>query len=121
MGKMTKFSPERARVLEAIVLRHGYPAELRKMFGHETWFLNGHMFTGASVDGIYVHVGEAEKETALKTEKDASPFQPVRGMVMKEYLLLGEPSCSDPKKLKKWLDRGQAYLASLPKKKKKKQ
>ena len=108
MGKMTKFSPERARVLEAIVLRHGY----------ETWFLNGHMFTGASVDGIYVHVGEAEKETALKTEKDASPFQPVRGMVMKEYLLLGEPSCSDPKKLKKWLDRGQAYLASLPKKKK---
>jgi hypothetical protein len=103
--KMLQFSPERSGYLDKIILVCGFPTEKKKMFGHEVHFLNGYMFTGANVDGIFVNIGAEAKKVALETEPGAAPFIPVEGMTMKDYLLLKEPVVSNPDTLKKWLDQ----------------
>ena len=112
--KMLRFSPERSAELEAKLKDYGYHAEKKKMFGHETFFTNGYMFTGANVDGIFVHVGRESRDRALQERTGVSPFKPMEGMVMKEYLLLEEPVCSDEPQLKEWLDSSYTYLNGLP-------
>jgi len=112
--KMLQFSPERSELLEDRIRSYGYQAEKKKMFGHETFFTNGYMFAGANVDGIFVHVGEEIRDNALDKAKDVALFSPMEGMVMKEYLLLEEPVCSDEPQLKAWLDTSYAYLNGLP-------
>lgn len=117
--RMLQFSAELSNMLEQIIVTSGYPVLKRKMFGHETFFLNGYMFSGANEKGIFVHIGVEEKEKALRTEKGVIPFEPMEGMVMKDYLLLQESIHSDPDKLKKWLEQSSRYLMALPPKKKK--
>lgn len=117
--KMLPFSPELSAFLEEKVDSFGYPTTKQKMFGHEVFFLNGYMFTGANVEGIFVHIGKEERDRALEKEADVGPFEPTEGMIMREYLLLREPTYSDDPKLKKWLDKSSAYLHSLPPKKRK--
>ena len=75
--KMLKFSPELDGRLTELVKIKGLAAEKKKMFGHETWFLNGYMFTGANEAGIFVHVGAAMKEKALAEEEGLSVFEPI--------------------------------------------
>ncbi len=118
--KMVSFSPELTTYLSQKLDEFGYKTEKKKMFGHETFFLNGYMFAGANVNGIYVHIGEDAKNDALSKESGVGPFEPMEGMVMKEYLLLGKNIYSDGVQLKKWLERASTYLLSLPPKKKKK-
>jgi TfoX/Sxy family transcriptional regulator of competence genes len=119
--KMVSFSPELTSYLGQKIDEFGLHAEKKKMFGHETFFLNGYMFAGANVDGIYVHIGEEAKNDALSRESGVGPFEPMQGMVMKEYLLLENKIYSDSAQLKKWLQLSSQYLISLPPKKKKKQ
>jgi TfoX/Sxy family transcriptional regulator of competence genes len=116
MGKMMQFSPKVAEIVEEAVRDQGYAAIKRKMFGQETWFLNGYMFAGGNENGVYVHVGEREKEEALGAEKGVQPFEPLKGRAMKEYVLLDETIHSQPEKLRLWLDKGSAYLLALPEK-----
>lgn len=118
--KMLQFSPERSEFLDKIILACGFPTEKKRMFGHEVHFLNGYMFSGANVEGIFVNIGAEAKKAALETESGAAPFIPVEGMTMKDYLLLKEPVVSNPDSLRKWLDQGSRYLLSLPPKEKKK-
>jgi TfoX/Sxy family transcriptional regulator of competence genes len=113
-GGMMKFSPELGALLEKQIHADGYPASKRKMFGHETWFLNGYMFAGASAEGIWMHLGEAAVQEALAAEEGVAPFSPGRGMVMKDYLTLTEPGCREAGRLRPWLERSSQYLLSLP-------
>lgn len=118
--KMLQFSAERAAVLDQVILACGYPTEKKKMFGHEVHFLNGYMFSGANVRGVFVHLGQAARDEALEKESGVSLFEPLEGTVMKEYLLLEAEIADDPDQLKKWLDRAAGYLSALPPKQKKK-
>ncbi|MGD9347819.1 MAG: TfoX/Sxy family protein [Candidatus Aminicenantes bacterium] len=118
--KMLEFSPELSEWLEIRLQTYGFDAKKQKMFGHEVFFLNGYMFTGANECGIFVHIGQAERDTALKRETGVSPFEPMEGTVMREYLLLHKPVYSDEDTFKKWLDLSSRYLLSLPPKKGKK-
>ncbi len=112
--KMLQFSSELSDHLEEKIRQNGYTVEKKKMFGHEVFFTNGYMFSGANVDGIFVHVGKTRKESALAKDPDVAPFEPMEGMVMKEYLLLKPPVYSDDRRLKGWLDISYAYLTALP-------
>jgi len=116
--KMLKFAPGLSESLEKKLHDYGYGAKKQKMFGHEVFFLNGYMFTGANESGIFVHIGKDARDAALEKETDVSPFEPMEGTVMREYLLLHEPAYSDEKKLKTWLDLSRQYLLSLPPKRK---
>lgn len=118
--KMLQFSPERAGMLDQIILACGYPTDKKKMFGHEVHFLNTYMFSGANQDGIFVHIGNEARDAALRSNKDVSLFEPLEGTVMKDYLLLLEPIASDPEQLNVWLDKSSQYLLARPPKEKKK-
>lgn len=118
--KMLKFAPELSESLEKKLQAYGYSAKKQKMFGHEVFFLNGYMFTGANESGIFVHIGKDARDVALEQETGVSPFEPIEGTVMREYLLLHEPAYSDEEKLKTWLDLSRQYLLSLPPKRKEK-
>jgi hypothetical protein len=78
------------------------------------------MFTGANESGIFVHIGKEARDAALEKETGVSPFEPMEGTVMREYLLLNEPAYSNEEQLKKWLDLSSQHLLSLPPKKKNK-
>ena len=60
--KMMQFSPERHEFLGRQVEKTGFAAEPKKMFGHEVFFLNGYMYTGANTEGVFVHLGKEEVE-----------------------------------------------------------
>jgi TfoX/Sxy family transcriptional regulator of competence genes len=117
---MLKFSPELSESLEKKLQMYGFDVKKQKMFGHEVFFLNGYMFTGTNESGIFVHIGKDARDAALEKETGVSPFEPMEGTVMREYLLLKEPVYSNDKLLKEWLDRSSQYLLSLPPKRKKK-
>jgi TfoX/Sxy family transcriptional regulator of competence genes len=117
--KMLQFSPELHEFLYKKVTRGGYLADIKKMFGHEVFFLNGYMFTGANELGIFVHIGHEAVLAALEKEKGVAPFSPMEGMIMKDYLLLEKGTYENARKFSKWLKQSSAYLmAKSPKKKK---
>ena len=111
--KMLAFSPERSAALEEKLREWNFRFEKKKMFGHETFFHNGYMFTGANVDGIFVHLGRRNVEQALSEEKGLSPFSPMEGMVMRDYVLLREEILNDEYSLETWVKRSYEYLAAL--------
>lgn len=115
---MLKFAPDLSESLETKLQAFGIAAKKQKMFGHEVFFLNGYMYTGANESGIFVHVGKNARDAALEKERGVSLFEPMEGTVMREYLLLQEPVYSDEEKLKNWLERSRQHILSLPPKKK---
>lgn len=118
-SKMMAFSPELFRFLENKIQKYGYDVIKKKMFGHEVFFSNGYMFSGANENGIFVHIGQEKRDEALRLGDGVSAFEPREGMVMKDYLLLQKTEYTQDKRLKKWLDLSSSYLLSLPAKRKK--
>ena len=123
MSKMMAYDPELGEWLEQRLSEWGYPAECKHMFGHQSWFLNGYMFTGANELGIFVHLGEDAVQTALgdsASAGDVASFEPGPGMTMKDYLVVTKQVCSDETTLRRWLAQSSDYLVSLPPKQPKK-
>lgn len=116
--KMLKFNPELSASLEKQLHEYDYGATKKKMFGHQVFFLNGYMFTGANESGIFVHIGKEARDRALETANGVVPFEPKEGTVMRDYLLLQEQIHTNKNKLKSWLDQSSDYLLSLPPRKK---
>ncbi len=118
---MMKYAPERGPFLAGIVEAGGFVADgeapkMRKMFGHEAWFLNGYMFTGANENGIYVHLGEEDAAVAIAENEDLSPFSPRRDMIVKAYALIAGAAAEDRETVVSWVRRSADYLSALPKK-----
>ena len=116
--KMTPFSAELFELLSKNICEIGIDTQIKKMFGHEVHFLSGYMFAGANSRGINIHVGLNEKETAINSDSGVFTFEPLEGMAMKEYILVGEEIYTDEKRLRSWLEKGASYIRSLPPKKK---
>jgi TfoX/Sxy family transcriptional regulator of competence genes len=91
---------------------------LRKMFGYPAAFAgNGHMFTGLHEDRWMIRLpDDARAELAAA---GATPFEPMPGRPMREYLVLPAELLADAEALQRWLDRSLAYTESLPAKPKK--
>src|SRR5262249_47933012 len=83
-------------------------AEPRTMFGYPSVFLNGNMLACVFQDRIMVRLSESDRADATN-KLGAKPFEPSPGRAMKEYVELPRDLANDPKKLKRWLDRGVAY------------
>jgi TfoX/Sxy family transcriptional regulator of competence genes len=88
-------------------------AEPRTMFGYPSVFLNGNMLACVFQDRIMVRLSERDRADATK-KVGAKPFEPSPGRPMREYVELPRELANDPKKLRRWLDRGVAYVGELP-------
>jgi TfoX/Sxy family transcriptional regulator of competence genes len=89
--------------------------ELRTMFGYGA-FAFGNMFASLFGDHVILRVPASERED-LARRHGARPFEPLPGRPMREYVELPKPLRDSPPLFRKWLERGRAYAASLPKKK----
>jgi TfoX/Sxy family transcriptional regulator of competence genes len=122
---MMKYDAERGAFLAGLVEDGGFVAggespHMRKMFGHESWFFNGYMFTGANEDGIFVHLGERTAAIAIAEKAELRPFSPGRDVIMKDYALIAGAAADDPKIVAGWVRQSADYLAGLPRKEPKK-
>jgi len=87
-------------------------AEVRKMFGYPAAFANGHMFTGLHQEHWVVRLPEASR--AELTAAGGTPFEPMPGRPMREYVVLPASLIDDPDGLQPWLDAALAHVVTLP-------
>jgi TfoX/Sxy family transcriptional regulator of competence genes len=86
---------------------------LRKMFGYPAAFAaNGHMFTGLHQDRWVIRLPDEGREEL--TAAGGTPFEPMPGRPMREYLVLPGAVLADPGALESWLERARAYTEGLP-------
>jgi TfoX/Sxy family transcriptional regulator of competence genes len=93
-------------------------AEPRTMFGYPSVFLNGNMLACIFQDRIMVRLAESDRAEAAKI--GGKPFEPSPGRAMKEYVELPAKVVGSPSELRSWVERGRSFVATLPKKAKKK-
>ena len=91
-------------------------AQVRKMFGYPAGFVNGQMFTGIFASSWFVRLPDAERDELAAA--GGTPFAPMPGRPMREYLVLPPETAADPAAAEPWLDRALAYVEQLPPKKK---
>src|SRR5215831_749468 len=117
--KMPAFTKPSAKTLETFARAVDGVAgvEHRTMFGYPSVFLNGNMLACVFQDRIMVRLSEADRADAIATV-GGRPFEPSPGRAMKEYIELPPRVADDPSQLNAWLQRGRAYVQTLPKKSK---
>ena len=115
--KWKKSSPELAKVLDAALIR--FPCDKRPMFGSPVFWINRNMFAGIHEDNLFIRLSENDRKDLLKKYPSAKPFEPLKGRIMKEYIVVPESLYADAKSFQEWLKRAHEYAASLPPKVKK--
>lgn len=102
-----------ARVRQALGKRGGI-AE-KRMFGGVAFLLNGNMSVGLHGTELIVRVDPDEGEQAL-TEPNVRRFD-LTGRPMKGWLLVAPGGLATDRELRRWVDAGVKFAASLPPKK----
>jgi TfoX/Sxy family transcriptional regulator of competence genes len=95
-------------------LDHSLNVVEKPMFGGLAFLVNGNMAVGVYGGELIVRLHADDAEAALK-ESGVRPFD-MTGRPMKGWLFVGGDAIRQPKDLRKWLERGMYYAASLPKK-----
>ena len=112
-------TPKRRAALAPLVARfdHAVAAlpeiQQRKMFGYPAAFMNGHMFAGVFQASLFVRLAEKDRMELIQKE-GATPFAPMPGRVMREYVVLPPSIVESEARLTAWLSRALRYVASLP-------
>jgi TfoX/Sxy family transcriptional regulator of competence genes len=91
-------------------------ATVRKMFGYPAGFVNGHLFTGTFGSSWHVRLPDAERN--MLAAAGGTPFEPMPGRPMREYLVLPDEIAADPDAAEPWVRRALVYVEQLPPKKK---
>jgi TfoX/Sxy family transcriptional regulator of competence genes len=91
-------------------------ATVRKMFGYPAGFVNGQLFTGTF--GSSWHVRLPDDQRSQLAAAGGTPFEPMPGRPMREYLVLPPAIAADPAAAEPWVRRALAYVETLPPKKK---
>ncbi len=93
--------------------------EQKKMFGCPVFFINGNMFMGAHEDNIFLRLPEKDRTHLLSTYDETRVFEPIRGRIMREYIVFPENLYHNKKVFNKVLNKSVSYVRSLPPKRKK--
>jgi TfoX/Sxy family transcriptional regulator of competence genes len=86
--------------------------EQRQMFGYPAGFIGGNMTTGLHQDSWIVRLPEAERQERI--DAGWSVFEPMPGRPMREYVALPDEVAADPEQARGWVERGAAYVRTLP-------
>ena len=106
-----KVSPELREQLEKSML--SFDCQQRFMFGSPTYFVNNNMFVGIHQDTIMLRLSQKDREEILSTYDEVTPFEPMEGRIMKEYVALPESVYNDADILRDILNRSYQYALSL--------
>lgn len=83
----------------------------KKMFGGIAFLLDGKMFVGIVKHDLMVRVGPERYEAALD-EPHVRPMD-FTGRPMTGYVFVGSGGVATAKAVKKWVDRGAAFVATI--------
>lgn len=112
--KMSKSPPELVERFAAILA--GFPdATRRQMFGYPAAFVGGNMATSLFADRWVVRLPPAEVDAA--TAAGAGAFEPMPGRPMTGFVTVPPDEVGDDDAVRRWVERGVAYAASMPAKK----
>jgi TfoX/Sxy family transcriptional regulator of competence genes len=92
-------------------------AVTRKMFGYPAAFVNGQMFAGLFGAAMILRLSATDR-AAFVAQTGATPFEPMPGRAMREYVVVPEQVRASPA-LAHWLEWSARYARSLPPKDKK--
>ena len=84
----------------------------RPMFGYPSVFLNGNHFAGTFQDKIVVRLSAEDRARAMKA--GATPFEPMAGRPMKEYVVVPTRDVGKPVALAGWIERARVHATTLP-------
>jgi len=116
MPAFTKAPPETVERFQAAT--SGVSAlERRTMFSYPSVFLNGNMLACVFQSRIMVRLSDADRSAFLSLP-NTKLFEPSPGRAMREYVEAPPASEMGTAELRRWIERGAAYVASLPKKSK---
>ena len=116
--KWKKVSLELSEHLESAL--ENYDCQKRMMFGCPAYFVNNNMFTGVHQDIIILRLSEDDRNSMQADFDEAEPFEPMKGRVMKEYLIIPEILYNDVDEFDTWLKKSFMFVSALPPKKSKK-
>ncbi len=97
-----------------------FDVKKKKMFGCPVYFANENMISGVFETDIFIRLPEQDREKIISENDEVMPFEPVKGRVMKEYVVLPDSLYNDPEKFHELLRSSYEYVSSLPAKKRKK-
>lgn len=89
----------------------------RQMFGCPVYFAKDNMFAGVFENDIFIRLSEKDRKNITSEYDEVAQFEPVKGRVMKEYVVLPESLYNDHEKFRELLDLSYNYVSSLPPKK----
>ncbi len=112
-----KNSPEMVELVEGIFAN--VKCEKKPMFGCPAYFIKGNMFSGLHQDNFFIRLSETDREKIREGSDEITPFEPMSGRIMKEYVVLPEHLINKPAFLNKWLKRSMDHVSALPAKQKK--
>ena len=109
---MPKWRPAPAALIQQFGRAvEGLPAvEPRKMFGYPAVFVNGNMFAGLFQDSVVLRLSAEDRGTL----PGATPFEPMPGRPMREYVVAPTSVVDSTLQLRTWLERARSFAAALP-------
>ena len=112
---MEKADPALLARVEALMPE--FPVYRRPMFGVVSWFVerNAQLLCCVWGESLNIRVGR-EDAAALVASGKATPFDPMGGRPMREYVLV-PASTLRPAQLRKWVERALAFTETVPAKK----
>ena len=112
MPKWTKAPEAMVALFEGAVARLPQ-AEIKKMFGYPAAFAAGHMFAGLFQDSMIRRLPDDERARFVKAF-GASPFEPMPGRVMREYVVVPREVIETLRTLATSLTKARDYVLLLP-------
>jgi TfoX/Sxy family transcriptional regulator of competence genes len=89
----------------------------KKMFGGLAFFINRNMFVGTHQSDLFMRLSSEDRDSVLSQE-GFTVFEPRKGMVMSEYVVLTDSAIDT--KLKDFIQKSISYVSTLPPKEPKK-
>ncbi len=94
----------------------GKNCDYRLMFGFPAYFVKGNMFAGLFEDKLFLRLSDKDITETKKTF-NLTPFEPMAGRPMKNYMVLPKELYTNDEQFSCLLDKSMQYSAALPPKK----
>ncbi len=94
-----------------------FDVKKKKMFGCPVYFVNDNMVAGVFENDIFIRLSEEDRKKIISESDEVMPFEPVKGRVMKEYVVLPDSLYNDHEKFHELLRSSYDHVSSLPAKK----
>jgi len=88
--------------------------QYKKMFGYPAYFINSNMFIGAHQRNLFIRLSEEDRKKIMSQYNEVSPFVPMVGHVMHEYVVIPETLYRDTERFAGILNMSIEYVSSLP-------